>query len=125
MCIGCTGDFDSLRSGSNPDGTTNKEVSYDQVPSYTWSTDSRCNLGYCIHTNIDVMSAPIPHIEVKIEYNGETVSQQCTHFIDGISFLCQAEAAIRRNAKMNEPVDNRTSIIQKENMKKLLGATSQ
>ena len=70
------------------------------------------------------MNAPIPHIEVKVEYNGETVSQMYAHFIDGISFLCQCEAAIRRNEKMKEPIDNRTSVIQKENLAKLLGNTT-
>ena len=63
----------------------------------------------------------VPHIEVKVKYKGEEVSQYCAHFIDAISFLCQAEAAIRRNSNLKEPVDNRTSIIQKENLTKLLG----
>lgn len=67
------------------------------------------------------MADPIPHITVSVEYNGDTVKQHCAHFIDAISFLCQAESAIRRNSNLKEPVDNRTSIIQKENLTKLLG----
>ena len=65
----------------------------------------------------------VPHIEVKVKYKGEEVSQYCAHFIDAISFLCQAEAALRRGLKMQQPVDNETIKIQKVNMTKLLGGT--
>jgi len=65
---------------------------------------------------------PIPHIEVRVQYNGEEVTQYCAHFIDAIGFLCQAEACIRRCKHLKEPVDNQTSIIQKENLAKLLGS---
>ena len=70
------------------------------------------------------MNGPIPHIEVKVEYNGEVVSQHCAHFIDGISFLCGCEAAIRRKTNMKEHIDTRTSELQKENLAKLLSDTS-
>ena len=60
------------------------------------------------------MANTTPYITVSVEYNGDTVKQYCTHFIDAIGFLCQAEASIRRNSNLKEPVDNRTSITQKE-----------
>lgn len=65
----------------------------------------------------------VPHIKVEVKYKGEEVSQYCAHFIDAISFLCQAEAALRRGLKMQQPVDNETTKIQKANMAKLLGET--
>jgi len=65
----------------------------------------------------------VPHIEVKVKYKGEEVSQHCAHFIDAISFLCQAEAALRRGLKMKQPVDFDTTKIQQANMAKLLGET--
>ncbi len=65
----------------------------------------------------------VPHIEVKVKYKGEEVSQYCAHFIDAISFLCQAEAALRRGLKMQQPVDFDTTKIQQANMAKLLGET--
>ena len=66
---------------------------------------------------------PIPHIEVIVEYKGERASLNCSHFIDGISFLCGCEASIRRNEKMNQPLDIRTSAFQKSNLDKLLELT--
>ena len=66
------------------------------------------------------MNNPIPHIDVKVEYDGETVSQQCAHFIDAITFLCGCEQAIRKKRKMQEPIDVQTSAFQKNNLDKLL-----
>ena len=63
---------------------------------------------------------PIPHIEVSVEYKGERASLNCSHFIDGISFLCGCEASIRERENMKEPIDIRTSEFQKSNMDKLL-----
>lgn len=71
------------------------------------------------------MESPIevPHIEVKVKFGNEEATQYCAHFIDAISFLCQAEAALRRGLKMQQPVDNETTKIQKINMAKLMGET--
>lgn len=71
------------------------------------------------------MESPIevPHIEVKVKFRGDEVTQYCAHFIDAISFLCQAEAALRRGLKMRQPIDNETTKIQKANMAKLMGET--
>ena len=65
----------------------------------------------------------VPHIKVTVEYGGDTVSQQCAHFIDAIKFLADCEYLIRRNSKLKDPVDLMTTVIQKENMNKLLGRT--
>ena len=65
----------------------------------------------------------VPHIEVKVKFRDEEITQYCAHFIDAISFLCQAEAALRRGLKMQQPVDNETTKIQKANLEKLLGGT--
>lgn len=65
----------------------------------------------------------VPHIEVKVKYKGKEAIQYCAHFIDAISFLCEAEAALRRGLKMQQPVDVATTKIQQSNMEKLLGET--
>ena len=69
----------------------------------------------------DTNKGMIPHIKVSVKIGDEEVSQQCAQFIDAISFLCHCELCIRRNKKMDEPVDIQTSAIQQQNMKKLLG----
>ena len=66
------------------------------------------------------MKGPIPHIKIVVEYDGKSAEQMCAHFIDGISFLCQCEAAIRSGAKMTDPIDIRTTEFQKSNLDKLL-----
>lgn len=66
---------------------------------------------------------PIPHIEVSVEYKGERASLNCSHFIDGISFLCGCERSIREKENMKEPIDIRTSVFQKSNLDKLLELT--
>jgi len=63
----------------------------------------------------------MPKIQVKIEYEGHEATHYGAHFIDAISFLCQAEAAIRRGAKLDTPVDVVSEQIGRENLKKLLG----
>ena len=72
-------------------------------------------------TLCDTNEGMIPHIKVSVKIGDEEVSQQCAQFIDAISFLCHCELCIRRNKKMDEPVDIQTSAIQQQNLKKLLG----
>ena len=63
----------------------------------------------------------MPHIEVSVEFRGETVKQQGAFFIDAIDFLCQAEKAVRRGRKLTGvDSDEETSAICNENMKRLL-----
>ena len=66
------------------------------------------------------MDRPIPHIKITVEYDGKQAEEYCSHFIDGISFLCHCEAAIRSGANMTEPIDIRTTEFQKSNLDKLL-----
>lgn len=68
-------------------------------------------------------SKPIPHIEITVEYNGDRAALNCSHFIDGISFLCGCERSIREKENMKEPIDIRTSVFQKSNLDKLLELT--
>lgn len=63
----------------------------------------------------------LPHIKVSVKIGDEEVTHMGAHFIDAVAFLCQCELSIRRNKKMDEPVDIQTAVIQKQNMKKLLG----
>lgn len=69
----------------------------------------------------DTNTEMIPHIKVSVKMGDDEATHMGTHFIDAVSFLCGCEAAIRRNKKMTEPVDIQTSVIAKQNMKKLLG----
>jgi hypothetical protein len=75
-------------------------------------------------TSCGTNSELIPHIKVSVKIGDEEVSQQCAQFIDAISFLCHCELCIRRNKKMDEPVDIQTAVIQKQNLKKLLGESN-
>ena len=62
----------------------------------------------------------IPHIEIKIEYRGDTITHYGAQFIDAIGFLIHAEESIRQVRNITTPVDVDTEKFQKSNMDKLL-----
>ena len=72
----------------------------------------------------DAKKELIPHIKVSVKIGDEEVTHMGAHFIDAVAFLCQCELSIRRNKKMDEPVDIQTAVIQKQNLKKLLGESN-
>lgn len=52
----------------------------------------------------------VPHITVNVEYKGESVQLQTQEFIDGITFLCDVERALRygKNLPNGKTVDKDT-----------------
>lgn len=66
---------------------------------------------------------PVPHITVKIEYDGKMVSQQGAHFIDAVAFLCDVERAIRygKNLPKGQTTDDSTQQAIQHNRQLLFG----
>ena len=74
---------------------------------------------------MDGKEKPVPHIHVTVEYAGDKVEHWGAHFIDGIKFLADCEALIRRNMNLNTSVDESTTVICKQNLKALMDRNKQ